>query len=192
MKKFLVIGILCTISLVGCNQSADIAKAGMRMSNIAKEEAGIEDYLVDNPKMIVDNEYMLEFNATYVESYFLKNYDIYSLDSESIQAWVNKGTINNAAMLDSGGVVRGISIVTPEVLTFKDIQVGDSVNKVLETFEFEQQLGNGYQVLCMDNKEVDRRLVRLEDTPVSITYIIDGETIVQIDISDSKYQQVLR
>lgn len=192
MKKFLVIGVLCTISLVGCSQSADIAKAGMRMSNIAKEEAGIEDYLVDNPKMIVDDEYMLEFNATYVESYFLKNYDIYSLDSESIQAWVNKGTINNAAMLDSGGVVRGISIVTPEVLTFKDIQVGDSVNRVLETFEFEQQLGNGYQVLCMDNKEVDRRLVRLEDTPVSITYIIDGETIVQIDISDSKYQQVLR
>ena len=99
---------------------------------------------------------------------------------------------NDNIIVNDDGTIRCISVVNNTVKTFQSISVGDSTEKIEESFDNEYQNGDNYMVLFTDETEQDPANPDKEDTWIWITYFTDGSKITSIQIYDVKYGSELR
>lgn len=95
-------------------------------------------------------------------------------------------------IISDNGTIRCITIVGDTIKTFRAISVGDSTEKIEESFDNEYQNGNNYMVLFADGTEQDPANPSKEDSWIWITYFTDGDKITSIQIYDVKYGSELR
>lgn len=88
-------------------------------------------------------------------------------------------------------MIRCINISDKDVITYKQISVGDDVNKIKKAFNYERKIGNDYNVIFYENTEEDPTNENQEESWTSIFYITDGSKITGIQISDVKYRRTL-
>ena len=95
---------------------------------------------------------------------------------------------NNAYELSTNeNKIRSITIKDSSVSTYKDISVGDSITKIIESFEHEYNIGENYMVIFNNGIEEEPTNQNKEDNWLWINYITDGKNITQIQIYDVKY-----
>ena len=95
-------------------------------------------------------------------------------------------------IVNDDGTIRCITVVNNTIKTFQSISVGDSTERIEESFDNEYQNGNNYMVLFADETEQDPANPDKEDTWIWITYFTDGSKITSIQIYDVKYGSELR
>lgn len=95
--------------------------------------------------------------------------------------------INDNIIVNDDEVIRCITIVSDTVKTFQSISVGDSIDKIEDTFDYERRYTNDYIVFFADDKEEDCAIQNKEDSWIWITYRTDGSKITSIMIFDVKY-----
>lgn len=95
--------------------------------------------------------------------------------------------INDNIIVNDDEVIRCITIVSDTVKTFQSISVGDSIDKIEDTFDYERRYTNDYIVFFVDDKEEDSAIQNKEDSWIWITYRTDGSKITSIMIFDVKY-----
>ncbi|GFI15007.1 MAG: hypothetical protein HFI43_14735 [Lachnospiraceae bacterium] len=95
--------------------------------------------------------------------------------------------INDNIIVNDDEVIRCITIVSDTVKTFQSISVGDSIDKIEDTFDYERRYTNDYIVFFADDKEEDSAIQNKEDSWIWITYRTDGSKITSIMIFDVKY-----
>ena len=84
--------------------------------------------------------------------------------------------------------IRQISITDPEIITYKNISVGDSTQKIESSFKYENQfMDNIYMVVFNNKTEEKTDNQNKEDDWIWITYLTDENVITQIQIYDVKY-----
>lgn len=89
--------------------------------------------------------------------------------------------------------IRYIKITDKSVTTYKDISVGDSINKVAEEFDYEQINGSRGYVLFNGNEEEDQTSRDRKDDWIFITYNIDDfDEIEEIYICDIKFAKFMK
>lgn len=110
--------------------------------------------------------------------------DGFNIIENDIQDFEN---INDNIIVNDDGVIRCITIVSDTVKTFQSISVGDSIDKIEETFDYERRYSNDYIVFFADDKEEDSAIQNKEDSWIWITYRTDGSKITSIMIYDVKY-----
>lgn len=167
MKKHFLPFIALLFLLSGCSQSKS------------------EEFSVNNPYEIAKGEntlsyYDLEDNISI---------DGFNIVENNLQNFQDK---NDNIIVNADGTIRCITVVNDTVKTFRLISVGDSTEKIEESFDNEYQNGNNYMVLFADGTEQDPAKPNKEDTWIWITYFTDGSKITSIQIYDVKYGSELR
>jgi len=110
--------------------------------------------------------------------------DGFNVLENSLQNFQDK---NNNIIIDENGVIRCIIITDETVKTFQSISVGDSIDKIEDTFEHEYKLNDYYNVIFNNNTEEDLADQNKEDDWICITYYTDGSQITAIKIYDVLY-----
>ena len=95
-------------------------------------------------------------------------------------------------IVNDDGTIRCITVVNNTIKTFQSISVGDSTERIEESFDNEYQNGNNYMVLFADETEQDPANPDKEDTWIWITYFTDDEKITSIQIYDVKYGREMK
>lgn len=91
----------------------------------------------------------------------------------------------NFIYVNEEGKIRAISITDNSAVTYKNISVGDSIDKVIESFEHEDSVDNRmYSTIFNDGIEEDPMSQNKEDDWLNIHYATDGNIITHILISD--------
>lgn len=139
---------------------------------------------VNNPYEIVKGKSKLSYYDTE------DNIDIdgFDVSENSVQNFLNE---NNNIIVNKDGMIRCINISDKDVITYKQISVGDDVNKIKKAFNYERKIGNDYNVIFNENTEEDPTNENQEESWTSIFYITDGSKITGIQISDVKYRRTL-
>ncbi len=167
MKKHLLPFIALLFLLSGCSQSEP-------------EEAS-----VNNPYEIAKGAITLSYYDTEDNI----SIDGFNIVNNNLQNFQDK---NDNIIVNDDGTIRCITIVNNTVKTFQSISVGDSIEKIEESFDNEYQNGNNYMVLFADGKEQDPANPDKQSTWIWIAYFTDGSKITSIQIYDVKYGSELR
>jgi uncharacterized protein YuzE len=88
--------------------------------------------------------------------------------------------------------IRSIIIDDDNFITYKDVSVGDSVDKVLKKFKYETQVGSSYCVLTDGKTEKDTKDENRTDDWLWINYNFDEGKIFKISIYDVMYGREMR
>lgn len=88
-----------------------------------------------------------------------------------------------------GDIIRHIYIVDRDVITYKQISVGDSIDKIEDAFEYEDKVHDVYKVVFNGDTEEKVTNQNKEDDWIWIAYYTDGSEITQIMIYDAKFAQ---
>jgi len=100
---------------------------------------------------------------------------------------------NNNILVNKEGKIRCITITDPLVKTYQSIYVGDSVDKIEDSFKYEYQSSNNYyMVLFNDNIEEDSANQNKEDDWIIIMYIIEDSKITSIRMFDVMFGREFR
>lgn len=129
-------------------------------------------------QVTIDAPYEMIFNDKTLSYYDEKN----NIPSE----------FDNNIVFDANGTIRCISITDKNVKTYKEISVGDNINKVEDNFSYEYKNGNNYMVIFNDSTEENPTNQDKEDSWIWINYITDGSKITQIQIYDVKYGREMK
>lgn len=167
MKKHFLPFIALLFLLSGCSQSEP-------------EEAS-----VNNPYEIAKGAITLSYYDTEDNI----SIDGFNIVNNNLQNFQDK---NDNIIVNDDGTIRCITIVNNTVKTFQSISVGDSIEKIEESFDNEYQNGNNYMVLFADGKEQDPANPDKQSTWIWIAYFTDGSKITSIQIYDEKYGIELR
>lgn len=167
MKKHFLPFIALLFLLSGCSQSEP-------------EEAS-----VSNPYEIAKGAITL----SYYDKEDNISIDGFNIVNNNLQNFQDK---NDNIIVNDDGTIRCITIVNNTVKTFQSISVGDSIEKIEESFDNEYQNGNNYMVLFADGKEQDPANPDKQSTWIWIAYFTDGSKITSIQIYDVKYGSELR
>lgn len=89
------------------------------------------------------------------------------------------------------GVIRSIFIVDEDIVTYKGISVGDSVDKIENTFNKVYQLRDVYSIVYNEDAEEVLTKQGNEDNWIWIVYYTDGSKVTSIQIYDNKYATML-
>lgn len=146
----------------------------------------------DSKEIIINNPYEIakgETTLSYYDTEDKVSIDGFNIIENTIQNFQDK---NNNIIINDDGEIRCITIVDNTVKTFKSISVGDSVNKIEESFDNEYQNGNNYMVIFNNDIEEDPANPDKENTWVWITYFTDESKITSIQIYDVKYGSELK
>ena len=126
-------------------------------------------------------------------SYYDKEDDIdidgFQVLDNSLQNFQDK---NNNILVNDDGVIRCITITDPTVKTYQSISVGDSVDKIEDTFKYESKVNHFYSVLFDNNSEANPANNGLSDKGILINYYTDGSQITAIQICDVIYGREYR
>lgn len=88
--------------------------------------------------------------------------------------------------------VRSITITNKEVKTYKNISVGDKIEKVQSDYNYENEIGNTILVTIDDDKEIDLETENKPEDTIYINYYYDNDTITKIAIYDAIYAVTMR
>lgn len=167
MKKHFLPFIALLFLLYGCSQSNS------------------EEVSVNNPYEIAKGANTLSYYDTEDNI----SIDGFNIIENNLQNFQDK---NDNIIVNDDGTIRCITVVSDTVKTFQSISVGDSTEKIEESFDNEYQNGNNYMVLFNNNIEDDPTNADKEDAWIWITYFTDGSKITSIQIYDVKYGSKLR
>lgn len=98
---------------------------------------------------------------------------------------------NDAILVNEDGVIRSITVVDKDVKTFRSISVGDSVDKIEQSFNCVFKFDGFYRVVFYDGVEVGTDDQTQEDALIMITYYTDGSQITAIRIGDKIFAETL-
>lgn len=167
MKKHFLPFIALLFLLSGCSQSNS------------------EEVSVNNPYEIAKGANTLSYYDTEDNI----SMDGFNIIENNLQNFQDK---NDNIIVNDDGTIRCITVVSDSVKTFQSISVGDSTEKIEESFDNEYQNGDNYMVLFADGTEEDPANQSKEDSWIWITYFTDGDKITSIQIYDVKYGSELR
>lgn len=167
MKKHFLPFIALLFLLSGCSQSKS------------------EEISVNNPYEIAKGSITLSYYD--IEDNI--GIDGFNIVENNLQNFKDK---NDNIIINDDGSIRCITVVNDKVKTFQSISVGDSTEKIEESFDNEYQNGNNYMVLFNNDIEEAPTNVDKEDSWIWITYYTEEEKITLIQIYDVKYGRELR
>lgn len=140
----------------------------------------------------VNNPYEIAKGTSTLSYYDTENnisVDGFNIVENNLQNFQDK---NDNIIVNNDGTIRCITVVNDKVKTFQSISVGDSTEKIEESFDNEYQNGNNYMVLFAGGTEQDPANPDKEDIWIWITYFTDGSKITSIQIYDVKYGSELK
>lgn len=167
MKKILPLFIAFSFCLTGCVPQGKTNSTG-----------------INNPYDINVNGNILSYNSK-------DNIDtkIFKIGTSTTDVIPNKE--ENIIDINDDGIIRCVSIVDNKIITYNNISVGDPINKIEESYEYEYKSDNNYMVIFDENIEEDPMNQNKEDNWLWINYITDGKNITRIQIYDYKYGKVM-
>ncbi len=123
--------------------------------------------------------------------------DNISIDSFKVLEWGAESLIGLTKQYENciivrEGQIRYISIIDEDIVTYKQISVGDDIDKIEKAFSQIDQYHDIYTVFFNDEMKEDTANLDREDTWISISYLTDGEKIIKISISDIKFARKLQ
>ena len=130
MKKHFLPFVALLFLLSGCSQSNS------------------EEVSVNNPYEIAKGANTL----SYYDTEDSISVDGFNIVENNLQNFQDK---NDNIIVNDDGTIRCITVVSDTVKTFQSISVGDSTEKVEESFDNEYQNGNNYMVLFAGGTEQD-------------------------------------
>lgn len=165
MKKHFLPFIALLFLLSGCSQSKS------------------EEISVNNPYEIAKGTTTLSYYDT-KDDINIEEFTILEREPSNI---IGIRQQSNNCIIVHDGMIRCIYIVDEDIITYKGISVGDSIDKLDDTFSNISQSQDIYSVLFNDSTEEDPVNQNKEDTWIWITYYTDEEKITSIQIYDVKY-----
>lgn len=138
-------------------------------------------------EVVVNNPYEIAKGATTLSYYDTEDsisVDGFNIVENNLQNFQDK---NDNIIVNDDGIIRCITVVSDTVKTFQSISVGDNIEKIEESFDNEYQNGNNYMVLFDNDIEEDPTNIDKEDSWIWITYFIDDNKVISIQIYDVKY-----
>lgn len=141
-------------------------------------------------KISVNNPYEIAKGATTLSYYdtedniSIDGFKVLDLTPENVIGIQNQ---NENRIIIKDGIIRCIYIVDKDVLTYYQISVGDSIDKIEDNYEYEYKTGSYYNVVFNGNIEDDLANKNKEDNWICITYYTDNNIITSIQIFDVKY-----
>ena len=88
--------------------------------------------------------------------------------------------------------IRSITITNKDVKTYKDISVGDKIEKVQFNYNYENEMGDNIFVTINGDKEIDPETENKPEDTIYINYYYDNDTITKIAIYDATYATTMR
>ena len=168
MKKCFAAFMISLIFLTGCSSEKE------------------QSTTISNPYEILVKGEMLSYYDTEAQ-----------IDKDEFDVFDNglKGVLNgtnNTIVIDRDKNIRCIIITDSEITTYKQIAVGDSVEKVLDTFDDVNKVRDAYFVLFNGTQEQDPMSEIKDDSWILINYWTEDETITRIVIYDVKYSKTMQ
>ena len=166
MKKYILTLIIIPFLLTGCSKQKE------------------QEIIIENPYEISVNNEILSYYSTQdgIPS------ELKILDTSISNA---QDKTNNNVLINSDGEIRCISIIDNTVNTYKQISVGDDIDKVENSFEYEIESNKSY-LIKFDKYFQEISLDDSDETFFTITYFTNNNKITRILISDIKYANELR
>lgn len=146
----------------------------------------------NSEEVSVNNPYEIAKGANILSYYDTENnisIDGFNIIENNLQNFQDK---NDNIIVNDDGTIRCITVANDTVKTFQSISVGDSTEKIEESFDNEYQNGNNYMVIFNNSIEEDPTNTDKEDAWIWITYFTDGSKITSIQIYDVRYGSELR
>ena len=94
--------------------------------------------------------------------------------------------------LNNENEIRSITITNKDVKTYKDISVGDKIEKVQFNYSYENEMGDSIFVTINVDKEIDPETENKPEDTLYINYYYDNDTITKIAIYDATYATTMR
>lgn len=167
MKKNFLFLIILLFSLSGCSQS---------QSN------------VNNSYEIIKGTSTLSYYDA-EENIDIEGFTILERTFDNVMGMRSQG---ENSIIVSDGTIRCIYIVDEDIITYKEISVGDKIDKIKETFNNEFQGDDYYMVLFNGNIEEDSSNQNKDDSWIWILYYTDGSQITSIEICDVLFGTMLK
>ena len=139
--------------------------------------------------MVINNPYEVLVKGK-ILSYYDTGSQINTNEFEISRNWsdASNNTTDNIIVTDEDNKIRCISINDSKVITYGQIAVGDSIKKVINTFDNEYKMSdNSYCVLFNGNQEEDPTNTQKENSWIWINYLVDDGNIVRILIYDVEF-----
>lgn len=140
----------------------------------------------------VNNPYEIAKGVTTLSYYDTEDnigIDGFNIVENNLQNFQDK---NDNIIVNDDGSIRCITVVDDTVKTFQSISVGDSTEKIEESFDNEYQNGDNYMILFNNDIEEDPTNVNKEDSWIWITYFINDNKVTSIQIYDVKYGREMK
>lgn len=164
MKKYFATLIILLLFLTGCSSEKE------------------QNAIINNPYEILTKDEML----SYYDAESQINEDEFKIFNDGLKAM--KNTTNNIIVTDQYEKIRCISITNSKIITYGQIAVGDSIEKVIDTFSNEYKINdNDYCVLFNEGQEEDPMSEQKDESWIWINYLTENDTIVRIQIYDVKF-----
>lgn len=179
MKIIAVLLVMSCCCFGACSKQVELSPSELAIGktvvtyDIAQEdmETKLKDYTVTKDE---------GYAATYRDS--LSSY-IVEKDDEELFMYITNEI----------GFVRAFRVKNEAVRTYKDIAVGDSIEKVKDAFEYEFESDvDVYSVLFNGNIEVDPEEDYKKNSRLWINYKYEDDIIISIRIYDVKYGRELQ
>lgn len=169
MKKIFGILITSLFLLSGCSQNAS-DKANVNYPYEITDGISTLSYYDTEDAISIDDFTILEYSAD----------NIIGIRNRS-----------DNCIIVRDGVIRSIFIVDEDIVTYKGISVGDSVDKIENAFSEEYQLQDSYSIIYNEDAEEVSIEQEKEENWIWIIYYTDGTEITSIQIYDVKFATTL-
>lgn len=170
MKKRFLFLIALIFLLSGCSQNKS------------------EEISVNNPYEIAKGTSILSYYDT-EDNVSVEGFTILEREPSNI---IGIRQQSNNCIIVHDGIIRCIYIVDEDIITYKWISVGDSIDKLDDTFSNISQSQDIYSVLFNNNTEEDPVNQNKEDTWIWIIYYTDDSKITSIQICDVLFGSKLK
>lgn len=170
MKKHFLLLITSLFLLSGCSKSKS------------------NETNVNNPYEIAKGTSKLSYYDT-EDDINIDGFTILECTPSNISGLVDR---DDNCIIANDGKIRCIYIVDEDIITYKGISVGDSIDKIEKCFNNEHQMNDDYMVLFNNNTEEDPINQSKEDNWIRIIYFTDGSEITLIKIYDVLYGRAFK
>lgn len=120
------------------------------------------------------------------------NVEIDEFDFSKSENSIELGSPDENRIVIIDGKIRCIYIADDEIVTYNQISVGDKIDKIENSFQYEYGSGTIYSVFFDGNTEENAINQDKEDTWIEIVYHTDGSRITSIMICDVLYGREAR
>lgn len=143
---------------------------------------------VDKPFEIVKGTSKLSYYDT-EDNIDIDNFEILEPTAENI---LGRKSYDSNCIIVKDGKIRSIFIADKDIETYKQISVGDSVEKIEDAFQYEFKAAAFCSVMFDGTEEVENAGQNKEDDWIEITYYVEDSEITSIEIADVKFYSKLQ